>query len=195
MKKLLLVTALALSASAFAASTTNKTPTNTTANTNTTMANPSGGTATAPTDAEISNTLMTANTEEMTMAKLAKTNAADPKVKEFAEMMLKDHAMNNDKAQALATEEKINLKETGKSMKMKFSAEDKVEKLKTMKGKEFDKEYMLTQVEMHRKVLTELDSNLIPNAKSEKLKTMLTETRGKVEKHLKHAESVQSSLK
>ena len=145
-------------------------------------------------DAEITNALMTVNTQEMSMAKVAKKNAENPEVKKFADMMFKEHAKNNDKASNLAKAENIKLKETKTSMDLKFTSEDKVEKLKTLKGKEFDKEYMQTQVDMHKKVLEKLDNTLIPNAKSEDLKAMLETTRTNIEGHLKHAQKIQSTL-
>lgn len=148
----------------------------------------------APTDAEIANAVMTANTEEMNMAKLAKTKAHKKEVRDFANMMFKEHSKNNDKAIALAKKNNLMPKETMDSNKMKITKEDKVEKLKQVKGKDFDKAYMQEQVSMHREVLNKIDNEFLPNAQNQELKTMLQETRGKVEEHLKHAEKVSSKL-
>lgn len=142
------------------------------------------------TDAEITNIMMTVNTEEMNLAKVARQNAESQKVKDFAQMMFTEHAKNNDKAEKIVK----SLKETKASNTLKVGVEDKVEELKTMKGKEFDRNFMQVQVDMHKRVLERLDTALIPKAKNAELKTMLQETRGKVEGHLKEAQSIQSSL-
>ena len=145
-------------------------------------------------DAEITNSLMTVNTQEMNLARLARQKAENKQVKEFSEMMFSEHAKNNDKAQALATKQGINLKETQASMNLKFTSEDQIEQLRGMKGKQFDKAYMQTQVDLHRKVLDRLDNTLIPNAKDSELKAMLQQTRGKVQDHMNQAEKINSSL-
>ena len=58
-----------------------------------------------------------------------------------------------------------------------------------------DKDYMTSQVEVHRKVVTMLDKQLIPNAKNAELKNMLTQTRTAVAAHLKKAEQIVAKMK
>lgn len=58
-----------------------------------------------------------------------------------------------------------------------------------------DKDYMMSQVEVHRKVVTMLDKQLIPNAKNIELKNMLTQTRTAVAAHLKKAEQIVEKMK
>ncbi len=147
-----------------------------------------------PTDAEIANALMTANTEEMNMAKLATKRAQNKEVRAFASMMLKEHGLNNNMAIRLAKTNGIAPAETGTTEHMKLSAQTEIERLKLIKGKEFDTAYMDCQVSMHRDVLDKLDSTLIPNAQNAELKAMLQDTRGKVEEHLNHAQMIRQKL-
>ncbi|MDW5349841.1 DUF4142 domain-containing protein, partial [Acinetobacter baumannii] len=58
-----------------------------------------------------------------------------------------------------------------------------------------DKNYMMSQVKVHRKVLTIIDKQLIPNTKSSELKNMLVQTRDAVAKHLKAAEDIFKNMK
>lgn len=58
-----------------------------------------------------------------------------------------------------------------------------------------DKDYMMSQVEVHRKALNTLDTQLIPNAKNAELKSMLTQTRTAVAIHLKKAEQIVEKMK
>jgi putative membrane protein len=150
--------------------------------------------ATSTTDEEISNALMTANTQEMSMASLGKQMATNPKIKDFANKMFKEHARNNDKIIAWSKRKDKLPKETQSSEKMKFSAEDKMEELKEMIGAEFDKAFMKTQVDLHHEVLKKLDETLIPNARDIQLRTMLQHTRGKVADHLKESIKIQKSI-
>jgi putative membrane protein len=146
------------------------------------------------TDAEITNTLMTANTEEMNMARVARKNSENTKVQNFANMMYTEHAKNNDKVMALAKKEKLMPKVTASTEKMKASNERKVEELEGMTGRSFDRAYMAEQIKVHENVLQKLDQTLIPNAKNSELKAMLNDTRDSVQKHLQEAREIQTSL-
>ncbi|EMT0730215.1 DUF4142 domain-containing protein, partial [Acinetobacter baumannii] len=53
----------------------------------------------------------------------------------------------------------------------------------------------MSQVKVHRKVLTIIDKQLIPNTKSSELKNMLVQTRDAVAKHLKAAEDIFKNMK
>ncbi len=146
------------------------------------------------TEAEVVNMLMTVNTQEMNLAKIARTRAENKEVKDYAEKMFKEHAENNDKAAKLRDKQKIGLDKTAASEKYKFTKEDKSEKLKKLSGKEFDKEYIQTQVEMHQNVLKRLEDTLIPNTQNKELKAMLSTTKESVQQHLQHAQKIQSKL-
>jgi putative membrane protein len=146
------------------------------------------------TDEEISNVLMTANTQEMTMAQIGKEKASHPKIKAFAAKMFTEHARNNDMVIAWSKRKDRLPEETKASRKMKLTAESKMEELKELEGDEFDRVYMETQVKLHQKVLDKIDSTLIPNARDVQLRTMLQHTRGKVADHLKVAKEIQKSI-
>jgi putative membrane protein len=146
------------------------------------------------TEAEIVNLLMTVNTQEMNLSKLARTRAENKEVKEYAERMFKEHAENNDKASKLRSKQNIGLDKTITSQDYKFTKEDKAERLKKLSGKEFDKEFIQTQVEMHETILKKLEETLIPNTENKELKAMLSKTKENVEQHLKHAKNIQKSL-
>lgn len=147
-----------------------------------------------PTDPEIANAMMTANTEEMNMARLARTKAQNQEVKKFADMMFSEHAKNNDKVMTIRRKNNISLVETGASKQMKALAEADLEKMKMLKGKEFDTAYMDSQVSMHQQVLDKLDSSFIPHAQNAELKGMLQVTRESVKKHLEQAQSIRERL-
>ncbi|MGE3609528.1 MAG: DUF4142 domain-containing protein [Bacteriovoracaceae bacterium] len=146
------------------------------------------------TEAEITNAIMTVNTEEMNLANIAKQYASNQKVKSFANQMFTDHSTNNDVAQGLQQKENLKLKETADSMKIKFSSEDEVEKLKTLRGKSFDKAYIKSEVGMHKTVLDKINHEYIPNTQDKDLRALLDKTKAKVEQHLKMAEEINKTL-
>ena len=145
-------------------------------------------------DAEIMNALMTSNTEEMNLAKLGQKQASNPKVKEFADKMYKTHSNSNERATSLQKTENMQLVEDKTSMKTKSQTESSIEKLKGMKGKEFDTAYMDTEVKFHEKTLQNLDEKLIPNSANAQLKAMLETNKGNVQSHLEEARKIRSSI-
>lgn len=151
--------------------------------------------ATAPTDAEIARIVTTTNNGEIEMAKLAKDKAKDKKVKEFAQMMMHEHSKNNKKSAQVVKKLNEQPKESEMSTQLQADAKQEMSELEKLSGAEFDKAYIEKQVMMHEKVLANLDTNLIPNAKDKNLKEMLEKTRTEVAKHLGHAQKIQSSLK
>jgi putative membrane protein len=81
---------------------------------------------------------------EVDLGHLADKNSTSPKVKEFAEMMVKDHSAANQKLQALAAGK-------GVSLPMSASAGDMATKakLEALSGDSFDKSYIKSQVKAH----------------------------------------------
>lgn len=57
-----------------------------------------------------------------------------------------------------------------------------------------DKDYMMSQIMVHSKVLQTIDTQLLPNAKNPELRNILVETRSAVAMHLKMAEQIKSSM-
>ena len=145
-------------------------------------------------DDEIVNMLLTVNTEEMNLAKLGKNQAQDSKVKEFANHMMAMHAKSNDEASMLRKREKIALSESIPSNTLKIVTEDKIEAMRSKKGKEFDRAFIQAQVELHQKALQKLQTSLIPYAQNAQLKAMLEKTKGEVQHHLEMAQNLQTSV-
>lgn len=145
-------------------------------------------------DAEVVNMLMTANTEEMNLAKAGMKKADNQKVEQFAERMFQEHKKSNDRAASLRKEENIKLVETQRSQELKTKVENSIEKMKNLKGKEFDKAFMDAQVTLHQKTLHKLETTLIPNTKNQALKRMLNEDKEHVVTHLREAQEIKSSL-
>lgn len=145
-------------------------------------------------DGQILATLSAASTGEIAAAKLALKQSKNAKVKEFANLMIKDHTGANTKGQALAKKAGIAVEENDTSKQVTQDGEDELGKLRKLKGKPFDQAYVDAQVDDHQKVLQLIDGQLIPAAQNGELKSMLAKVRATVSEHLDHARSLQGNL-
>ncbi len=89
----------------------------------------------------------TAGMLEITMAKQA-LQSTNPKIKSFAEMMIKDHTQMDKEAEALATESKIVLRTDYSNDQLK-----ELNMMKGMKGAQFDQHYKEMMVKSHAKTV------------------------------------------
>ncbi len=81
---------------------------------------------------------------EVEAGQLAQTKAAAPGVKEFAEMMVKDHSASNEKVRSLAAARDLTLPETPSE-----AQQDTMKALHAKSGAQFDQAYLAAQVKAH----------------------------------------------
>ncbi|MCM2280262.1 MAG: DUF4142 domain-containing protein [Bdellovibrionaceae bacterium] len=147
-----------------------------------------------PTDSEIAHIVVTANTIDIDAGKLAQSKASSKEVKEFAKLMVNDHAGVNQQATDLAKKLSVTPKDNDVSKSLTDGARENLKKLKALKGAEFDKAYVDNEVTYHQAVLDALDKTLIPSAKNEELKALMVKVRPAFIAHLDHAKGIQSKL-
>ena len=146
-------------------------------------------------DAAVLAHLIATDIGEIVAAKTAAIMDAKPPVKEFAEMLQKDHAKNAAATMKLA--EKIGVtpvitEEIGKSQMM---AAGNLAGLMAKADGDFDQLYLDAKVKGHQQELDEIDNKLMKNASNEEVKTHLSETRAALAKHLERAKEIQSGMK
>ncbi|MCF4290286.1 DUF4142 domain-containing protein [Acinetobacter baumannii] len=146
------------------------------------------------TDSQIFKILSTANNGEIKQAKTALPKLKMDEAKKYAEMMIKEHSANEKNAQAMASRLQLISQTSNLSKSLQNDSDKIVSKLNQITS-DTDKNYMMSQVKVHRKVLTIIDKQLIPNTKSSELKNMLVQTRDAVAKHLKAAEDIFKNMK
>jgi putative membrane protein len=149
----------------------------------------------APTDPQIAMIAVTADNVDIDAAKLAASKTSNAKVKDFANLMIRDHTSVNKKATALAKKLNITPEESDTSRSLKSSGDQTLEKLRGLSGAAFDKAYIDNEVSYHEAVAKVVDDTLIPNAKNAELKSLLESARPIFASHLNHAKEVQSSLR
>lgn len=150
------------------------------------------GTGTKGTVDDKTNTFMKdvaeASMAEVEIGKLAKDRAQNPRVKNFAEMMVKDHTDANNKLQTIARDKSATLPSTlGKH-------QDHLEDLSKKKGAEFDKAYMKMMVNGHEDVVKELEK-YSQNGTDPDVKSFAAQTLPTVRMHLDSAKAINKALK
>jgi putative membrane protein len=135
-----------------------------------------------------------ANNGEIEQAKVALKGTQNAQVKQFANLMIKEHGEAEAKGKKIAQAAKITPTDNDISTKLKSESESTLAKLKSEKGTELDKSYMDAQVKAHREVLSTIDDKLLPNVKNAELKTHLTDVRQHVSMHLTKAQEISAGL-
>ena len=151
--------------------------------------------AAAPTDPQIAMIAVTADNVDIDAGKLASSKSTNPQVKEFADLMVRDHTSVNEQATALAKKLNVTPEESATSKSLKSGGDKMMTKLNGLSGAAFDKAYVDNEVTYHESVLSTIDKTLIPNAKNAELKSLLETVRPVIASHLQHAKTLQSSVK
>jgi putative membrane protein len=148
----------------------------------------------APTDPQIAMIAVTADTVDIDAGKLAAKKASNSKVKEFADLMVRDHTSVNNKATALVKKLNVTPEESETSRSLKSDGDKNLEKLRGLSGAAFDKAYIDNEVTYHEAVIKAVTDTLIPNAKNAELKSLLESAGPVFTSHLTHAKELQNSL-
>ncbi len=150
--------------------------------------------ALADDDAKVIAHVKHVNDMEIEMGKLAKTNGT-ASTKAYGNTLVKDHTANNTKLTALAkkkgiatipADEPMNDIEKQDHQKMM----DDMAKLKTLKGAEFDKEFIPMMIEGHDKEVGRLDAALA-SVKDADVVAHLKVTKPVVQRHADAARELQ----
>jgi putative membrane protein len=150
--------------------------------------------AQAPNDAQIASIVVTANQVDIDAGKLAQSRGSNPEVKAFGKQMVTDHTAVNKQAAALAKKLKLKPQDNPTSQSLKSGGDKNLKSLEKLKGAAFDKAYVEHEIAYHQQVIDAINKTLIPSAKNEELKKLLTTGLPLFEGHLQHAKQLQSSL-
>ena len=126
---------------------------------------------------------------EVAEGEMAKTKAADPRVKEFAATMVKDHSAAGVELKDAASKAGITLP-AGVSVDEKAAAE----RLGTFSGKEFDRNYMTLMVKDHKEAV-ELFQKEAKTGEDTHLRAFAEKTLPKIQMHLQMAEQIVGDTK
>ena len=125
---------------------------------------------------------------EVEPGKYAEENALNPRVKNFGEMMVRDHSKANDELRSIATNKSIALPhEQDKN-------DRKMADLQKKTGKDFDKAYMNMMVDDHQKDIDEFKKQA-DNGNDPDLKAFASKCLPILQTHQDSAKSILNALK
>jgi len=126
---------------------------------------------------------------EVQLGKLAATNAASPKVKEFAKMMVDDHSKANDELMGLAKTKNISLPAA-----ISDKCQKKYDDLASKKGADFDKAYIDFMVDDHSDVVDSFKKEA-ENGTDADIKKWAADKESTLLHHLEQAKSIKATIK
>ncbi|WP_026260008.1 DUF4142 domain-containing protein [Segetibacter koreensis] len=126
---------------------------------------------------------------EVELGKIAATNAASAKVKEFGRMMVTDHSKANTQLKAVAAKKNITIPATPAEEQQKH-----IDDLKTKKGADFDKAYVDMMVDDHKEDISKFEDES-KNGKDADVKAFASKTLPVLNKHLSSIQSIQQGMK
>lgn len=160
-----------------------------------TAATPATGDVTnAWSDANVVDVLSVANQGEIDYSQLGVDKATNPSVKQFAQMMVKDHGDMLSSVKSLATKLNVVPAANDKVNDLQQENQKDITDLngKTV-GKDFDKEFMDEQVDMHQETL-DLLNDLDSKTTNADLKAAIAEAKPKVQAHLDQAKAIKDKI-
>jgi putative membrane protein len=128
------------------------------------------------------------NRAEITLGKMVTAKTKDPSVKQFAQMMVKDHTVALSQLQQLAQQKNITVPEG-----IPDDAQQLQSKLQNATGKQFDKDYMDGMVQDHQKDVQDFQ-NASQNAKDPDVKQLASKLTPTLEHHLQKAQRIDQKL-
>jgi len=146
------------------------------------------------TDAEILAFTSEVRMAATAMAELAKRNAVDNDVKNYAAVMLTLNRDVETKEKSVSRKAKLTPAESDVSSQLKDETHATIAALRKRRGNEFDRAYIESQVRAHQNVLEAIDIQLLPSVQNSELKTFVTQLRQQIAGELAKAEEIKQRL-
>jgi putative membrane protein len=146
-------------------------------------------------DLEIAHGAYVAGNIDIRNAHLALALSDDPEVREFAELMIRDHEAVNQAALDLLKKLKAEPQDNAFSQTLMKGAKDNWAKMAQLSGKAFDQSYAANELAYHQTVNHVVGDAFIPNVENGELKTLLGSALDTFQAHERHAETLVADLK
>ena len=160
----------------------------------TTPAATPGETTSGWSDANVVDVITVANQGEIDYSQLGVEKATNPSVKQFAQLMVKDHGTMLDGVKSLATKLNVTPAPNDKVNDLQKENQKDISDLNGKKvGKDFDKEFMDEQVDMHQETL-DLLNDLDAKTTNADLKAAIADAKPKVQAHLDQAKAIKDKV-
>ena len=145
-------------------------------------------------DLQIAHIAYTAGAIDIRYAHLALALSDNPEVRQFAELMIRDHTAVNNKALALVKKLQITPQDNPTSQQLSEQAKKIRTELSQLRGDAFAKRYAANELGYHQTVNNVVENTFIPNAKNAELKALLTAALQTFKVHEGHAETMNQKV-
>jgi putative membrane protein len=125
-------------------------------------------------------------TAEVELSRIAQSNAQNPAVKNFDQMMIADHSKANDELRSLASKKGVTIPTA-----LNAEHQSAMQRLQGLKGSEFDAEYIKIMVQDHEKAVGLFQAQA-QNGNDADAKSWAAQTLPKLQEHLQKARELQS---
>ncbi|MDX2182959.1 MAG: DUF4142 domain-containing protein [Gemmatimonadaceae bacterium] len=156
---------------------------------------PSAAPNAALSDANIAAIVIAANEMDISYGRIAAAKSSDSRVKQFGEMMQRDHGGVNTLAGQLATKLRLTPADNQISLDLRDEAEAKRDTLRELTGAEFNRWYAANELRYHAMLLETLEGTLIPSTRNAELKALLTQVLPTVRAHFRLAADLDRQLR
>lgn len=127
---------------------------------------------------------------EVTLGKMAASQATNAEVKAFGQMMVTDHTKANEELKTLAAAKNVTLPDI-----IGDEHQNHIDKLSKLRGAEFDRAYMSHMVEDHEEDIEHFKEAANDNDYDAEVKAFASKTLPVLEKHLQRAKEVNDKVK
>lgn len=132
---------------------------------------------------------------EILLAVIASNKKVKADVMDFAKLMIEQHGSNLTQILEMANTLHLKSLNDNASNQLARHGKEAMMNLGGLQGEQFSKAYIDGMVKGHKAALDLIDNQLIKMAKTESIKTFLTNTRATVVQHLDKAKEIQKNLK
>jgi len=144
-------------------------------------------------DGQLAAVVQAIHQDQMQEAQLAEQRATSPELKRYARDMVTSHRNIMNENQSLLSQAQITPSDNAVSQQLRTDAQNEMSTLEGLRGRDFDREYLDSQIRDHNKAI-ELVDRIIPNIKNPQLKAHLQNVRTRLEGHLREAERIQQKM-
>jgi putative membrane protein len=145
-------------------------------------------------DLEIAHAAYVAGNIDIRYAHLALALSNNADVREFAELMLRDHQAVNEAALALLDKLKAQPQDNAFSQSLLAGSDAKIKELAALSGAAFDKAYAANELAYHHTVNQVVSGAFIPNVENAELKALLSQALATFQAHVEHAKHMVAKL-
>lgn len=135
-----------------------------------------------------------ANSWDIETGKLAEKKGTTKDVREFGAMLVHDHTMVRQQGRDLA--KKLGVTPTPpKDFALAKDHADAMKRLRSAKGKDFDRAFLENEVQFHQAVINAVNQTLLPAIQNQQLKDLVTRVAPAFQAHMQMAQQKLDALK